>query len=210
MKDKDNIVSNGDDIIYEEEGNGSTPFTTGKATKNVVDDVVIDGENEAPEALIKKLKEKIKGLEKEKQEYMDGWQRERADFINYKKRIENEKIEVIKYANESLLEEIIPVLDSFEMAYANKEAWEKVDKNWRVGVEYIHSQLIKILDANGIKEMNPLNEKFDPKFHVAVQHVTSDEEGKDGIIMEVKKKGYVLNDRVVKAPQVVVAEYKKN
>jgi molecular chaperone GrpE len=209
MKDKDNIVSNGDEIIYEEEGNGSTPLTTGKTSKKLADDIVIDEENEAPESLVKKLKEKIKGLEKEKQEYMDGWQRERADFINYKKRIENEKLEVIKYANEGLLEEITQVLDSFEMAFSNKEAWEKVDKNWRVGVEYIHTQLIKILDENNFRATNPIGEKFDPKFHIAVEHVETDDEKKDGIITEVKKKGYVLNDRVMKAAQVVVAEYKK-
>jgi molecular chaperone GrpE len=190
-----------DDIIYEEEGK--------KSTKKVVDDVIVDEENEAPEALVKKLKEKIKILEKEKQENLDGWQRERADFINYKKRIENEKVEVIKYANESLLEEITQVLDSFEMAFSNKEAWEKVDKNWRIGVEYIHTQLLKILDENNFKVMNPLGEKFDPKFHIAVEHVVTDDEKKDGVITEVKKKGYILNDRVMKAAQVVVAEFKK-
>jgi len=190
-----------DYIIYEEEGQ--------KATKKVVNDVVIDEENEAPEALIKKLKDKIKTLEKEKQEYMDGWQRERADFTNYKKRIDIEKVEVIKYANEGLLEEITQVLDSFEMAFSNKEAWEKVDKNWRVGVEYIHTQLIKILDDNHFRAMNPIGEKFDPKFHIAVEHIAIDDESKDGVITEVKKKGYILNDRVMKAAQVVVAEFKK-
>src|ERR1035437_1857699 len=189
-----------DDVIYEEDN---------KVTQKVTDDVVIDDETEAPEALIKKLKDKIKALEKENQEYMDGWQRERADFINYKKRIDQEKIEVIKYANEGLLEEITQVLDSFEMAFSNKEAWEKVDKNWRVGVEYIHTQLLKILDENNFRATNPMGEKFDPKFHIAVEHILTDDEKKDGMIIEVKKKGYILNDRVMKAAQVVVAEYKK-
>jgi molecular chaperone GrpE len=167
----------------------------------------LDEENEAPEAILKKLKDKIKTLEKEKQENMDGWQRERADFINFKKRIDQEKIEVIKYANESILEELLPVLDSFEMAFANKEAWEKVDKNWRVGVEYIHSQFLKILNEHGVKEMNPLGETFDPKFHIADTHEETKDESQDGKIVEVKKKGYMLADRVVVAPTVVVAEY---
>ncbi len=197
MKKKDEK----DDVIYEEE-NKST-------SEKVADDVVIEDESEAPEILIKKLKEKIKILEKEKQEYMDGWQRERADLINYKKRVESEKIEVVKYANETLLEEITKVLDSFEMAFSNKEAWEKVDKNWRTGVEYIHSQLLKILDENNFKIMNPLNEKFDPRFHIAVEHTTTSDEKKDGMIIEVKNKGYILNDRVMKAAQVVVAEFKQ-
>jgi len=198
---KNTTNNDNDDLVYEDESK--------KASKKVADDVVVDDEVEAPEILIKKLKEKIKTLEKEKQEYMDGWQRERADFINYKKRVENEKVEIVKYANENLLEEITQVLDSFEMAFSNKEAWEKVDKNWRVGVEYIHTQLLKILDENNFTAMNPLNEKFDPKFHIATEHVFTDDEKKDGMITEVKKKGYILNGRVMKAAQVVVAEYKK-
>ncbi len=194
-------AQNNDEIIYEEEGK--------KAKKQAVDDLVIDEETELSEALVKKLREKIKHLEKEKQEYMDGWQRERADFTNYKKRIENEKIEVVKYANENLVSELIPVLDSFEMAFANKEAWEKADKNWRIGVEYIHSQLLKVLGENGLIEMNPIGEKFDPKFHVAEKHVETEHEKEDGKIVAVKKKGYMLNGRVIVAPQVTVAEYKK-
>ncbi len=193
-----------DDVVYEKDE------MKGKKAKSAdASDIVMEDEAETPEILVKKLKEKIKILEQEKQENMNGWQRERADFVNYKKRAENEKLEVIKYGNENLISELIPVLDSFEMAFANKEAWEKVDKNWRVGVEYIHTQLIKTLEENGLKEMNPVGEKFDPKFHVAEAHTETADEKQDGIILSVKKKGYILNDRVVLAPQVTVAEYKK-
>ncbi len=192
-----------DDVVYEEDD---------KKSKKTGDDsdVVSDEETEAPAILIKKLKEKIKILEKEKQEYMDGWQRERADFANFKKRSEAEKLEVIKYSNENLVSEIIPVIDSFEMAFANKEAWEKIDKNWRIGVEYIHSQLLKILSEFGFKEMNPLGEKFDPKFHVADEHMPVTDSAQDGKIIAVKKKGYMLNDRVVVPAKVTVGEYKSS
>ncbi len=194
-----NMTKNNDDkdIIYEEE----------KVKKTISDDVV--AENEIPEDLVKKLREKLKACEKEKQEYMNGWQRERADFVNYKKRVENEKLEVIKYSNENLISELISVLDSFEMAFANKEAWEKADKNWRVGIEYIHSQFLKILDENGLKIINPLEEKFDPKFHVAEVHEKTNDEKQDGKIISVKKKGYMLNGRVIIPAQVSVAEYQK-
>jgi len=193
-----------DDVVYDE------PLEKEKKEDvNLDSDVVPEDEGESSFTLVKKLKEKIKKLEAEKTEYMDGWQRERADFMNYKKRVEGEKLEVIKYSNENLVSDIIPVLDSFDMAFSNKEAWEKVDKNWRVGVEYIYTQLIKVLGENGLKEMNPLGEKFDPKFHVAEEHMETDDEKKDGVIVTVKKKGYMLNDRVVVAPNVVVAEYKR-
>ncbi len=191
--------NNDDEITYEDENPKGKKITT---------DADIDEESEAPEVLVKKLKEKIKILEKEKQENLDGWQRERADFVNYKKRSDQEKIDVIKYSNENLVSELIPVLESFEMAFSNKEAWEKIDKNWRVGVEYIHTQLLKVLGDYGFKEMNPIGEKFDPKFHVAEATIETDDEKKDSVIVEVKKKGYMLNDRVVIAPKVIVAEYR--
>ena len=194
-----------DDVVYDDSSEKET-----KEDISLDSDIVPEEETESSDSLIKKLKEKIKKLEAEKAEYMDGWQRERADFINYKKRVENEKLEIIKYSNENLVSDIIPVLDSFDMAFANKEAWEKVDKNWRLGVEYIHTQLMKVLGENGLKEMNPIGEKFDPKFHVAEEHTETDDEKKDGVIVVVKKKGYMLNDRVVVAPTVVVAEFRKN
>ncbi len=195
---------NEDDVIYEDEKNHSH-----KNANDGDSDVVSEEENEAPQAQIKKLKEKIKVLEEEKKEYMNGWQRERADFANFKKRSEAEKIEVVKYSNESLVAELISVLESFEMAFANKEAWEKVDKNWRIGVEYIHSQFLKILKDYGFKEINPIGDKFDPKFHTAIEHIPVDDESKDAIIISVKKKGCMLNDRVIVASQVIVGEFKK-
>lgn len=201
-------TQNTDDIVYEEE-TAKKNKTSSKGDSLSTDEVVPEEVEESLELLVKSLREKLKTCEKEKQEYMDGWQRERADFVNYKKRIEGEKLEVIKYSNENLVSDIIPVLDSFDMAFSNKEAWEKVDKNWRVGVEYIYTQLVKVLGENGLKEMNPLGEKFDPKFHVAEEHIEIDDEKKDGVIVTVKKKGYMLNDRVVVAPNVVVGEYKK-
>src|SRR4029079_3644156 len=105
-----NMAQNDENDVIYEDSEAQKPTKGG-------DDIIVDEENETPEALVKKLKEKIKTLEKEKQENMDGWQRERADFINFKKRMETEKFEVIKYANESLVEELIPVLNSFEMAF---------------------------------------------------------------------------------------------
>ncbi len=177
----------------------------------VVYDAEIDSDNLTDlKEKIAKLKEKIKKLETEKADYMNGWQRERADFVNFKKRAEEEKKEYIKFANENLLEEMLAVLESFDMAFMNKEAWNSVPQNWRVGVEYIHSQLVKILDLNGLKEFVPkAGDKFDPKLHVADEMVAVTEIDKDGQIISVKKKGYILNNKIIIAPKVVVGEAKK-
>jgi len=172
----------------------------------VVYDADIDSDNMSdPKEKIAKLKEKIKKLTTEKDDYMNGWQRERADFVNYKKRSEEEKKEYIKFANENLLEEMLTVLESFDMAFMNKDQWNAVPQNWRVGVEYIHSQLVKILDDNGLKEILPkVGDKFDVKLHIAEEVVPVENESEDGVIKEIKKKGYIMNGKIIVAPKVVV------
>lgn len=185
-----------------------------KITDAVTDEIIYDNDVDAdnltdPKEKLVKLKEKIKKLEAEKAEYMNGWQRERADFVNFKKRSEEERKEYIKFANESLLEEMLSVLESFDMAFMNKEQWNSVPENWRVGVEYIHSQLVKVLDDNGLKEFIPkVGDKFDPHLHVAEEMSTVSDKEKDSLIISVKKKGYILNNKVIIAPKVVVGEFK--
>lgn len=182
-------------------------------TKAVSDDSeALDDSVVAEEALnetVKRLRAKLKTLEAEKQEYLIGWQRAKADLINARKRDEEDRKDFIKFANERLIEEFIPVLASFDMAMGNKEAWEKADKNWRTGVEYIHSQLLKVLTDNGLKELNPINEKFDHVHHEASVYEPVGDEKQDHIILQVIQKGYSLNGKVLKAPIVKVGEFRK-
>lgn len=186
-----------------------------KLPEEAVDDVVYDADVDSdnltdPKEKLAKLKEKIKKLEAEKAEYMDGWQRERADLINYKKQAGEEKKDYIKFANENLLEEMLTVLESFDMAFMNREQWNSVPQNWRTGVEYIHSQLVKILDDNGLKEFMPkVGDKFDPKLHVAEEMIAVEKQGEDGVVKAVKKKGYIMNGKIIIAPKVIVGEFKK-
>lgn len=158
---------------------------------------------------VKKLRAKLKALEAEKQEYLIGWQRAKADLINARKRDEEDRKDFIKFSNERLIEEFIPVLASFDMAMGNKEAWEKADKNWRTGVEYIHSQLLKVLTDNGLKELNPINEKFDHVHHEASVYEPVSDEKQDHLILQVIQKGYSLNGKILKAPIVKVGEFRK-
>lgn len=171
-----------------------------------LDDSVVGEENAAES--IKKLRDKLKKLEAEKLEYLTGWQRAKADMVNANKRHDQERREFAKYANENLILELIPVLESFDMAVGNKEAWEKADKNWRIGVEYIYSQLKKALEDNGIKEINPLNEKFDHSKHEAVSYEPVQDEKMNHIITQVIQKGYELNGKILKVPKVKVGEFK--
>jgi molecular chaperone GrpE len=137
-----------DDVTLEPEDENNkqkSPYMNNEGDEFIPDDG--EGNIPATKDAVKDLREKLKKAIAEKQEYMDGWQRSKAEFINARKRDEESRKEIIKFANEGLLMDIVPVLDSFTMAFSNKEAWEKVDQNWRIGVEHIYSQLkgIKLL-----------------------------------------------------------------
>lgn len=152
---------------------------------------------------VKVLKEKLKKAEEEKHEYLKNWQRDKADFINARKRDEEAQKDFARFSNESLISELIPVLDSFNMAMGNKEAWEKADKNWRIGVEYIYNQLNKVLQEFGLKEINPIGQVFNPMRDEAIEHV-----GEGSIVTDVIQKGYELHGKVLKAPKVKVGDGK--
>lgn len=177
------------------------------SSSNLLDDSVVAEEN-ATET-IKKLREKLKKCEAERLEYLTGWQRAKADLINARKRDEAERGEFAKFANEQLIIELIPVLGSFDMAMGNKEVWEKADKNWRIGVEYIYTQFLKVLTDFGVKEINPMNEKFDHNLHEATSYESVADEKLNHTIIGVIQKGYSLNGKILKAPKVKVGEFKK-
>src|SRR3989338_732099 len=172
-----------------------------------LDDSVVAEEN-AAEAL-KKLREKLKKCEVEKQEYLVGWQRAKADMVNARKRDESERLEFIKFSNERIVSDLIPVLESFDMAMGNKETWEKVEKNWRTGVEYIYSQFRKTLSDYGLQEIDPINQKFDHSLHEASSYEPVNDQNLDHSILEVVQKGYSLNGKVLKAARVKMGEFKK-
>ena len=159
-------------------------------------------------AKLKELLEKLKKCESEKSEYLTGWQRMKADTVNARKRDEERQKEMIQYANEGLILDLLPVLDSFEMAKANKEAWEKVDKNWRTGIEYIQSQILTILEKNNLKEINPIGQVYNALEHEAIEMLPAKDESEDGKVLLVINKGYKLGDRVIRPPKVKVGEWK--
>lgn len=172
-----------------------------------LDDSVVAEEN-ATET-VAKLRAKLKKALAERQEYLDGWQRVKAEFLNTKKREEEARGEFKKFAAEGLIDELLPVLQSFDMAFSNKEAWEKVDKNWRMGVEYIHNQLRTVLESNGLKEINPQGKPFDPVRDEAIEYEPVTDEKLHHIVTQVVQKGYELNGKVVRPPRVKVGEFKK-
>ncbi|MEI8130178.1 MAG: nucleotide exchange factor GrpE [bacterium] len=175
-----------------------------------IDDVVFEetaeGEGEALSAdKIKKLRADLKTAQTEKADYLTNWQKERADFINYKKGEDERKKQTLDFAREQFTEELLPVLDAYDMAFANKEAWEKVDKSWRMGVEYIQQQLVKVLLDNGVTEIAPKEgDLADSNIHDLIDTVPTNEVAKEHTVAAVMQKGYKMRDRVIRPARVKV------
>lgn len=174
----------------------------------VFEEVKEDTDTASSVDVVKKLKEKLQACLEERQEYLNGWQRAKADNINARREEEKKREEIGKLVRGSVIEDLLPVLDSFDLAFQNKDAWEKVDENWRKGVEYIHSQLITVFTNNGFIEINPAGEVFNPLYHVAGETVFTEEEGESGKIQRVIQKGYRMGEMVVRPARVAVYESK--
>ena len=164
----------------------------------------------------KKLKEDLNICRKEKYElnatnieYLTGWQKERAEFANYKKQEENRKTMHSESTRERILIRFLTVLDSFNMAFTNKEAWSNVDENWRKGVEYIYAQMNTVFEEYGVKAIGEVGELFDPNVHQSIEMVSTDKKESDHKIAEVIQKGYKLGDRILRPARVNVYEYKE-
>jgi len=181
-----------------------------KDNENQDEDVIFeeDGEEGNPALVIKKLRERLKKAEAESQEYLTGWQKERADSINVRKRVEEDRQHFAKFANENLIMEILPALDSFDLAFANKESWKELPKEWTKGIEYIYTQLLSALESSGVKRIYPLNEKFDPNRDDALATIPTENPEEDHKILEVVQPGYSFNGKIVRTTKVKVGELK--
>ena len=163
------------------------------------------GSSMSGDSKLKKQKEKIDKIKEEKEEYLLNWQKERADFLNYK-REETSRLERARAIGfEKGVMGTIKMLDTFDMAFANKDAWNQVDANWRVGVEYIYNQGIGFLEDSGIIVINPIADSVvDPMLCDAVETMETEDTAMDGTISNVIQKGYRHGDSIIRPARVRV------
>jgi molecular chaperone GrpE len=173
------------------------------------DEIVAEDEAEGSPGAIKRLRERLNKAIEEKQEYLEGWQRSRADFANFKRDEEMRREHSVERLKASLAEEIIPTLDSFEMAFRSP-SFEKGDKEWKNGIVGLYKGLISGFERFGVKQYNPLGEKFDPKEHEPLREVEVGEEDKDHTVVSVERSGYKLKDFVIRPAQVSIGIFKKH
>ena len=145
----------------------------------------------------------------EAQKAKDAWDqllRLRADFENTKKRLERDKQESIKFANEKLLIEILPIVDNLDRAMASLDEGhdpEKVKK----GLHIAQGELHQVLEQYGVTVIKCVGAPFDPKFHEAVAVVTDVKDVKDGTVVDEIQRGYLLNGRLIRPSRVRIAQH---
>jgi len=159
--------------------------------------------NEAPEVTevedVEALKQALAEEREKAETNLAGWQRAQADFINYKRRAEQEKEEISKFANSVLMLNLLPILDDLERAFTAIPP-RSAKASWVEGMRLIERKLRTTLEAQGLSQIKALGEPFDPNFHEAMMQG----KGKEGIVVEEVQKGYKLHDRVIRPAKVVV------
>jgi molecular chaperone GrpE len=187
----------------------------------IIDDVTFvesteDGEELPKKDVAKKLREEIKVLQKEKEEYLTGWQRAKADYVNLQKELDSSRVNIAILSKEKMAENLLPALDSFEMAFSNNEHWEKIDKDWQDGITSIYQQFISGLQKSGIEKIDQAKILFDPNIHQSISIVDTDDEKNDHTVEKILQVGYRIGDlpgdktgRVIRPAKVTIYEYKK-
>lgn len=156
---------------------------------------------------MKNLEKKLKNSELESKQTYDRFLRVSADFENYKKRTAREISEFRKYANESLISEMLNVVDNLERAIISSTGNDKVNNCLVEGVGLTLKEILKVFENYGVKPMESLCKAFDPNFHQAVMQQESEEHPENTVIAELQK-GYMIHDRLLRPSMVIVSTAK--
>jgi molecular chaperone GrpE len=167
-------------------------------------DEAIVAEAEEETDPLQKLRQEIVVAKEEAGKNWDLYLRERADLENARKRHQREREEAIRFANDRLLREMIPVLDNLERAVGHAEKGDDDSQGLLEGVNMTINQFRKVLEDFGVKPINALGEDFDPNLHQAMGHVETTDQAPNTVTSEFQK-GYLLNDRLLRPSLVMVA-----
>jgi len=148
----------------------------------------------------------VEQLRAERDDYLDQLQRSRAEFINFKRRTEQERFQVREFVTRDVLTQFLPVIDDFDRALGSLPDAER-GNSWVTGMEMIQSKLAGILDRAGVKKIDALNQPFDPKEHEAV----ATEPGTTGtVVVEVYQPGYKIGDTLLRPAMVKTGDAADN
>jgi molecular chaperone GrpE len=176
-------------------------------SKGAKDDKELLGEIKELQEEIDLLRKELSHYKKIEEEYLDRLKRVHAEYDNYRKRILKEQVDIILRANKELIEKLLPVIDSFEHALEMGEDLKSLEGEFYKGVKMIFGKLMDVMQKEGVSVINPVGEEFNP--HVCEAAITeSVKDVEEGIVLEVLRKGYKLNDFLIRPAVVKVC--KKN
>ncbi|MHB1132635.1 MAG: nucleotide exchange factor GrpE [Chloroflexota bacterium] len=159
-----------------------------------------------PEAEAPRPEDELVACRAQVEEYLRQWQRAQADFINYKRRVQQEQEQLQGFANAELMRQVLPALDDFERAIAAMPAFAGSEQElWAQGVVSIVRKLQESLARAGLQAIDSVGQEFNPNEHEAVLNVAAPA-AMDGQVTAEVRKGYKLHDRVLRAAQVVVGK----
>ncbi len=157
---------------------------------------------------IRELEAKLKSAEEEAKQTYDRFLRVSAEFENYKKRSTREMDEFRKFANQTLIKDLLPVVDNLELAIKSSNKNKNADSQVLNGVDLTLQEILKIFERYHVKPIESLGKPFDPTFHEAVMREETDDHPENTVINELQK-GYLIHDRLLRPSMVVVAAPKK-
>jgi molecular chaperone GrpE len=147
---------------------------------------------------------KIEELENEVADLKDKLLRRAAEFENYKRRTENDQLNLLKYAAETFIIKLLPVIDDFERSLQHIDNSSDVE-SIKKGLKLIYDKLMKVLDEQGVKKIESVGQPFDVDFHEALMQRKAEEVAPHTVLDEIEK-GYMYKDRVIRHAKVVVSE----
>jgi molecular chaperone GrpE len=150
------------------------------------------------------LRAELAEIEQKADEYLRLAQRTQADFINYRRRVDDERTQQSREANVAYVQRLLPVLDDFERALANA-APEELESNWGQGIQLVERNLRGLLAADDIQRIAAEGAEFDPREHEGVGRQPSSDVP-EGHVLHVVRQGYRKGDRVIRPAQVIIAE----
>ena len=171
-------------------------------------EVEIEDEKSNEEIIKISTEEKINQLETEVLEFKDKLLRKAAEFENYKRRTENDQMNLLTYAAESFIKKLLPVVDDFERSIQHIEDAQDIDAI-KQGIKLIYDKLMKIFHEQGVKKIDSVGKHFDVEYHEALMQ-RADDSVESHTVLDELEKGYTYNDKVIRHAKVIVSEEKSS
>jgi len=179
-----------------------------KVKEKNIKEVEITDEESIEETNKTNLEEKITQLEQEVVEFKDKLLRKAAEFENYKRRTENDQLNLLTFAAESFIQKLLPVIDDFERSLGHVDEAQDITAI-KQGLKLIYDKLMKVLDEQGVKKIESVGNPFDVDYHEALMQ-RPDDSVEPHTVLDEMEKGYTYKDKVIRHAKVIVSEEKSS